>query len=248
MLVARVRLPGRARAVSCATDSHDLEVDDGVLIEYEGGPRLGRVERVPLELPWPTGAPPGRVIRRASREDEERASHRERRAEKALRQARQRAAELGLEMNFVRAEGGTSGRRVTLYFVAEGRVDFRQLVRDLARQLRSRIDLRQIGVRDAAIAQGGIGHCGRQLCCSSWLPGFAPVAMKMAKVQGLPLNPSKISGQCGRLMCCLRYELDGEQGRRGGHRPLPGKGGGSCQGCSSSGGGGSSPTSSGASS
>jgi len=234
MLVTRVRLPDRARAVSCSTSLRDLDLDETVLIEFDRATRLGRVSRVPLELPWNRGGPPGRVVRRATREDEERASHRERRTEKALRLARQRADELGLEMKFVRADGPASGRRLTLYFVAEGRVDFRQLVRDLARQLRSRIDLRQIGVRDAAISQGGIGHCGRQLCCSSWLPGFAPVAMKMAKAQGLPLNPTKISGQCGRLMCCLRYELPDAGGRAKGRRAGGGPSG--CQGCSGSGG------------
>ncbi|RMF71582.1 MAG: stage 0 sporulation family protein [Acidobacteria bacterium] len=231
MLVAQIRLPGRARPVSCATALADLELDDSVVVELDGGSRLGRVARVPLDLPWPDPGPAARVLRRAGREDEERASHRERRTEKALRVARQRAEELGLDMKFVRAEGNPSGRRLTLFFVAEGRVDFRQLVRDLARQLRARIDLRQIGVRDAAIAQGGIGHCGRQLCCASFLPGFAPVAMKMAKAQGLPLNPSKISGQCGRLMCCLRYELEPgglPGGSRRGDRTRSGSG---CQDC-----------------
>jgi cell fate regulator YaaT (PSP1 superfamily) len=98
--------------------------------------------------------------------------------------------------------------KTIFFFTAEGRVDFRQLIRDLAANLRHRIEMKQVGVRDEAKVIGGFGICGETLCCSSWLPSFTPVTIKMAKNQGLPLNPSKISGVCGRLMCCLQYEHD----------------------------------------
>jgi cell fate regulator YaaT (PSP1 superfamily) len=214
VLVVQIQVPGRMRAVSCETDIRDLELGDRLLAEVDGRTRFGSVSRVPLELPWKAGVPIGRVLRRANRRDEEQESHLERRREECLEAARTRAEELALEMRFLRAETTPSGRKVTLLFVAEGRVDFRQLARDLARSLRARVELRQIGVRDAAALQGGMGHCGRPLCCGTWLPGFAPVSMKMAKAQGLPLNPQKISGQCGRLMCCLRYEMDGSARKR----------------------------------
>lgn len=233
MIVVQVEVPGRLRAVSCRTESWDHELGDPVLAEFEGRTRFGTISRVPLELPWRDDVPLGRIVREADLEDEDQESHRDRRAEACLRIAEEKAAALGLEMRFVRAEPGAGGKRVTLLFTADGRVDFRELVRQLARDLRARIELRQIGVRDAAGIKGGLGHCGRDLCCSTWLQGFAPVSMRMAKQQGLPLNPAKISGQCGRLMCCLRYEID-DDGKRAPDTRLPsgnGSGGGNGQGC-----------------
>lgn len=209
---ARIGFAASARPVCCRAGDLPLEVGDRCVVPGEGGrPQLGTVTRVPLEEAWREGEVP-EVLRLATAEDDETAGWLEQRHREALSLASRRAEELGLPMRFVRAESVPSGRRITLIFVAEGRVDFRQLVRDLARELRARVELRQIGVRDAAVRQGGIGHCGRPLCCSTWLAGFAPVSMRMAKVQGLPVNPAKISGQCGRLMCCLRYEF-GEPGR-----------------------------------
>jgi hypothetical protein len=208
-LVVQVSLPDRTRPVSCRALSREHEIGDRVLVDLDGRTHFATVTRVPLPLPWRREARLGRVLRPASRSDEEHESHRQRRAEDALRVAQEKADELGLEMRFVRAEPAGTGRKIVLSFTADGRVDFRELVRRLARALRSRVELRQVGVRDAAMTRGGFGHCGRPLCCSTFLPGFAPVSMKMAKQQGLPLNPSKISGQCGRLMCCLRYEVEG---------------------------------------
>jgi cell fate regulator YaaT (PSP1 superfamily) len=116
------------------------------------------------------------------------------------------------------------GKRMTFYFTAEGRVDFRELVRDLTGRFHTRVELRQIGARDDAGMQGGCGLCGRVLCCSDWIRGFDPVSIKMAKNQGLSLNPAKISGMCGRLMCCLRFEYDPRQDprRRGADTATPG--------------------------
>ena len=115
--------------------------------------------------------------------------------------------ERGLAMKLTRVEQLFDGSRLIFYFTAEGRVDFRELVRELAAEFRSRIEMRQIGVRDEARMLGGYGSCGRPLCCTTWLQSFEPVSIKMAKQQDLSLNPSKLSGLCGRLKCCLRYEL-----------------------------------------
>jgi cell fate regulator YaaT (PSP1 superfamily) len=126
----------------------------------------------------------------------------------ALVRCHERVVQHSLPMKLVEAEYTFDGSRLTFYFTADERVDFRALVRDLAATFRTRIELRQIGARDQAKLQGGVGPCGKTLCCSSWITDFGIVSIKMAKEQGLPLNPSKISGVCGRLMCCLSYEND----------------------------------------
>jgi hypothetical protein len=166
-----------------------------------------------------------RVLRPAGREDEEDHAHRVRQEETALEDARRRIAERRLPMRLTGVERSEGGRKITFFFTAEGRVDFRKLVRDLAAARRARIEMRQIGVRDEAKQRGGYGHCGRPLCCTTWLPGFQPVSIRNAKAQGLSLSPSKISGMCGRLMCCLRYELDAKG------RPATASGCGSGDGC-----------------
>ena len=120
--------------------------------------------------------------------------------------------ERGLGMKLARVEQLFDGSRLLFYYTAEGRVDFRELVRDLAAHFRTRIEMRQIGVRDEARMLGGYGSCGRPLCCTTWLQSFAPISIKMAKQQNLSLNPSKLSGMCGRLKCCLRYELPNGKG------------------------------------
>jgi cell fate regulator YaaT (PSP1 superfamily) len=126
----------------------------------------------------------------------------------AMEKCREKVAELGLPMKVVRAEYSFNGRRLLFAFTSEQRVDFRELVRALARSFRTRIEMKQIGARDEAKLIGGYGRCGRELCCTSWLTEFHPVSIKMAKQQDLPLAPSEISGLCGRLLCCLAYEND----------------------------------------
>src|SRR2546425_3853632 len=126
----------------------------------------------------------------------------------ALVQCAQQVQQHNLPMKLVETEYTFDGSRLTFYFTADERVDFRALVRDLAATFRTRIELRQIGARDQAKLQGGVGMCGKTLCCSSWISDFGVVSIKMAKEQDLPLNPSKISGVCGRLLCCLAYEND----------------------------------------
>jgi cell fate regulator YaaT (PSP1 superfamily) len=158
------------------------------------------------------------IVRPAEESDHE--THRQQIAQEwaAKRYCQERARELGLEMKVSRVDFTFGAKRATFYFTAEGRVDFRQLVRDLARRFSARVKMVQVGARDEAGLLGGIGVCGRTLCCSTWLTDFQPISIQMAKRQGLSLNPSKISGQCGRLLCCLAYEDDQYRKAR---RPAP---------------------------
>lgn len=151
---------------------------------------------------------PQDVVRVATPEDIQRWQANRRREESALQLALQQIERHRLEMKVVGVHYAFDGSKVTLYFTADGRVDFRQLVKDLASGLRCRVHLLQIGARDAARAYGGLGVCGREFCCAAWLRGFDAISMRMAKDQSLFLNPSKFSGSCGKLMCCLRYEHD----------------------------------------
>jgi cell fate regulator YaaT (PSP1 superfamily) len=146
------------------------------------------------------------VIRLATREDAERAESNTRRNAEALEICRVKAEERGLDMKMISAEHSFDGSQIVFFFTSDGRVDFRELVRDLIAEFRVRIKLMQVGVRDEAKLLGGLGICGKQFCCSQFLNGFHSVSIKMAKTQGLSLNPVKISGACGRLMCCLKYE------------------------------------------
>ncbi|NOZ29530.1 MAG: stage 0 sporulation family protein [Chloroflexi bacterium] len=187
----------------------DLEPGDWVVVDTARGREVAQVVQPPHEVPEEEIAEPLKpVVRRATAWDmvqRDRYIHRE---AEALQKCRECVAEHGLPMKVVRTEYNFDGGRLVVYFTAEQRVDFRALVRDLARRLRTRVEMRQIGVRDEAKLLGGFGKCGRRLCCASWLREFSPVSIKMAKQQDLPLNPSEISGVCGRLLCCLSYELD----------------------------------------
>jgi cell fate regulator YaaT (PSP1 superfamily) len=147
------------------------------------------------------------ILRQASVEDLEQAEAYKEQAREAFDLCRERIQEMAVPMKLVSADFTLDGRKVIFYFTAEGRVDFRQLVRSLASALQTRIEMRQIGVRDEAKKLGGYGTCGRPLCCSTFLTEFAPISVRMAKEQGLALNPSRISGVCGRLKCCLAYEI-----------------------------------------
>jgi len=147
-------------------------------------------------------------VRIATEEDEQRAAFNAKREEEAYGICQEKVAKHKLEMKLVSVEYTFDNSKIIFYFTANGRVDFRELVKDLAGVFKMRIELRQIGVRDEAKMLGGLGSCGRPICCGAWLGDFQPVSIKMAKEQNLSLNPSKISGQCGRLMCCLKYEQD----------------------------------------
>lgn len=149
------------------------------------------------------------ILHKATPQELKKAEQNRVECQKALKVAKQKIRKHNLEMKLVRVEYTFDRSKMVFSFTADGRVDFRELVKDLAGEFRTRIELRQIGVRDESKILGGIGPCGRQLCCTTFLGDFMPVSIKMAKDQGLSLNPTKISGLCGRLMCCLKYENDG---------------------------------------
>lgn len=188
-------------------DFRDLAKNAPVIVETMRGEELGWVE-IPLKT-VPDEEIKGKlksVVRRANPVDLAQMEEYRRREGQALERCRQKVAELGLPMKVIRAEYGFDGRRLLFAFTSEQRVDFRELVRVLARSFKTRIEMKQIGARDEAKLIGGYGRCGRELCCSTWLTEFHPVSIKMAKQQDLPLAPSEISGLCGRLLCCLAYE------------------------------------------
>jgi cell fate regulator YaaT (PSP1 superfamily) len=186
-----------------------LAPGDLVIVPTEHGQALGTVASPPREAPVRAGSrTPQRVIKRADARDLQREDANQVRARDAQRLALEQIRSRRLEMKLIKADYLFDGTKVVIYFHAKDRVDFRQLVRDLAHMLHTRVEMKQIGERDETKMTGGIGPCGRELCCSSWLREFQPVSLKMAKAQGLSLNPSKLAGMCGRLKCCLRYEYD----------------------------------------
>ncbi len=192
-------------------DPGDLEiaVGDSCIVETARGIEFGEVVVPPKQVDDSEVVQPlKKVIRTATLEDKERTEILKQKAAEAFDIALGKIAEHELPMKLVDAEYTFDESKLLFYFTADGRVDFRELVKDLAAIFRLRIELRQIGVRDEAKMIGGLGSCGRALCCATFLGDFAPVSIKMAKEQNLSLNPTKISGICGRLMCCLRYEAD----------------------------------------
>ena len=188
---------------------------DRVVVQTEGGPAVGTVVRAIPQLDArrrPADDSPQRVVRVASKDDIVARLKHQRREQEAYRIALLKIRERGLGMKLARVEQAFDGSKLTFYFTADGRVDFRELVRELAAEFRTRIEMRQIGVRDEAKMYGGYGTCGRPLCCTTFLQTFEPISIRMAKQQNLSLNPSKLSGMCGRLKCCLRYELPNGEG------------------------------------
>src|SRR5690349_8417391 len=188
-----------------------------VIVEADRGEDLGRIHSVGdlaehrcsgCSHGCGSARPERKVLRNATADEERRAADIRGQDEDTRRKVMEKVKQHGLIMKVSDAEWQWDRRKLTIYFTAERRVDFRALVRDLAAAFRTRIELKQIGVRDEAKRLSGIGPCGKTLCCSSWITDFGIVSIKMAKEQGLPLNPSKISGVCGRLLCCLAYEND----------------------------------------
>jgi len=186
-----------------------VSIGDEVIVETARGIEFGEVSFGNTELSDDSIAYPLKpILRLAEDADRVKNAENQKKKEGALKLCQEKIDKHGLEMKLVDVEYTFDGSKVIFYFTADGRVDFRELVKDLATVFRMRIELRQIGVRDEAKMIGGFGCCGRDLCCHSWLPDFAPVSIKMAKAQNLSLNPLKISGICGRLMCCLQFEND----------------------------------------
>jgi cell fate regulator YaaT (PSP1 superfamily) len=202
--------PRRAsRSSSYRVEGKWLRIGDVCVVEHGDDVAIGKVWLPPRLPASERKIPSQRVVRKASAEDLES----ERRREVLEREAHLSAATAinnrGLPMKLGKVEYSFDGRKATFFFTSEGRIDFRDLVRELAHRFHIRVEMRQVGVRDEAGLLGGAGVCGRELCCSTWLKDLKPVSIKAAKQQGLMLNPSKLSGVCGRLRCCLNYELPG---------------------------------------
>ena len=181
--------------------------DDLVVIEVEQGIEYGKVVSDPsVTCKGKVEVASGKVLRVSSVEDIRKMEANKHKAKEALASCIKKVNERKLDMQIVECEYTLDESKVIFFFVSEGRVDFRELVKDLARVFRVRIELKQVGVRDKAKIVGGYGVCGRELCCSSYMKGFHPLSIKMSKEQGLPLNPTRISGVCGRIKCCMAYE------------------------------------------
>ncbi len=208
--VVGVRFQEAGKIYYFEAGGHDgLSAGSPVVVETSRGIELGRVVIAPGQvLNAELTEPLKPIVRPGTPDDVDRADRLKEKAQEATRLARERAAALGLPMKIAGAQYTLDGSRLTVFFTAEDRVDFRELVRDLAHYVHAQVQLRQVGPRDQAKLIGGYGRCGRRLCCTSWLTAFPTISIKMAKEQNLPLNPSKISGQCGRLLCCLSYEND----------------------------------------
>ena len=220
--VVEVRFKGNRKGYFSwpTEDSTSLHLDDPVIVEVERGQDCGRITALGdgaikrcsrcnnCSLDKAVTTVESKVVRRATEGDLRVERELRRTEDDVRRKARDRVRDHNLPMKVSDAEWQWDRRKLTIYFTAEQRVDFRALVRDLAGLFRTRIELRQIGARDEAKRLDGIGRCGRQLCIASWLPEGRPVSLSLAKDQGLSLNPTQISGPCGRLLCCLHYEHD----------------------------------------
>lgn len=199
------------RAGFYTSSAPELRTGEYVLVESERGRDLGRVRSlggVALAKCSDKGAPTARLLRRAQQAEIDQLFALRADEERIRRASREMVLRQNLDMKVTDAEWQWDRNRLTIYFTAERRVDFRELVREMARAFRTRIELKQIGVRDEAALLGGVGRCGRDLCCATWLREIKPISLQLAKDQNLSLNPQQISGTCGRLLCCLTYEHD----------------------------------------
>lgn len=207
--VAGVRFKTAGKVYYFDPDKIEVKAGDNVIVETARGMEFGTVTMDVIEVGEnEIVAPLKKIIRLADEKDHRQHEENVKKKERAMRLCQEKIDKHGLVMKLIDVEYTFDNSKIVFYFTADGRVDFRELVKDLAGVFKMRIELRQIGVRDEAKMLGGIGSCGRALCCHSWLADFEPVSIKMAKVQNLSLNPAKISGICGRLMCCLKYEND----------------------------------------
>ncbi len=207
MELVEVQFKGQRKELYANSRSLYLHTGNYCVVQADRGEDMGMIVSISRVSPKDVDSNAKEILRHATEHDIETMEERREKELEALKTCQQKAAEHDLQIKLVDVEYQFDGNKITFYFTADGRIDFRELVKDLAGVFRTRIDLRQIGVRDEARRFDGMGMCGRNLCCSSWLRDFEPVTLKMAKDQNLPLTPSKISGACGRLMCCLAYEL-----------------------------------------
>jgi cell fate regulator YaaT (PSP1 superfamily) len=207
--VVGVRFKSAGKVYYFDPDNLDVSVGSRVIVETARGIEYGEVSvGAKVVADNEVVAPLKKVIRIATDKDREQVEENRKKEKEAFDIGLKKIEAHGLEMRLVDVEFTFDGSKIIFYFTADGRIDFRELVKDLASVFRTRIEMRQIGVRDEAKMLGGIGPCGKALCCATFLGDFAPVSIRMAKDQNLSLNPTKISGICGRLMCCLRYESE----------------------------------------
>ena len=207
--IVGIRFKNTAKVYYFAPGKEKFKKGDGVIVETARGVEFGTVSIEVKEVDDSEIVQPLKpIIRKATQADLDRLKKNEEKTPEAVRVCNEKIAARGLEMKLIDAEYTFDGSKIIFYFTAPGRIDFRDLVKDLASVFRIRIELRQIGIRDETRLLGGIAPCGRPCCCASCMSDFKKVSIKMAKTQGLSLNPSKISGLCGRLMCCLAYEND----------------------------------------
>jgi len=205
--VISVRFKDSGKSYFFSPDSKTYREGQKVIVETSNGLAFGTVAEGNHEVDDDRVVQPlKKALRVANEKDLRRLEENIAKQDEAFKQCEQKIIAHGLEMKLVSVEYSFDGGKITFFFTADGRVDFRELVKDLANHFHARIELRQIGVRDEAKMLGGIGICGQRYCCKRFLDDFLPVSIKMAKEQGLSLNPTKISGSCGRLMCCLNYE------------------------------------------
>ena len=207
--IVGIRFKNTAKVYYFAPGKEKFKKGDGVIVETARGVEFGTVSIEVKDVDDSEIVQPLKpIIRKATQADLDRLKKNEEKAPEAVKVCNEKIAARGLEMKLINAEYTFDGSKIIFYFTAPGRIDFRDLVKDLASVFRIRIELRQIGIRDETRLLGGIAPCGRPCCCASCMSDFKKVSIKMAKTQGLSLNPSKISGLCGRLMCCLAYEND----------------------------------------
>ncbi len=207
--VVGVRFRQTGKIYHFSPDNLNIEVGQHVIVETARGVEYGTVVIGIREVAEESVVLPLKsVIRIATKEDDKKAAENKEKEKKAFKICLEKIAKHNLDMKLIETEYTFDNNKVLFYFTADGRIDFRELVKDLAAVFRTRIELRQVGVRDEAKILGGIGICGRELCCHNHLSEFIPVSIKMAKEQNLSLNPTKISGVCGRLMCCLKHEQE----------------------------------------
>ncbi|MBI5186725.1 MAG: stage 0 sporulation family protein [Nitrospinae bacterium] len=208
IFIVGIKFLGSGKVYPYLSGEGSLKVGEWVVVEIENGENFGMIAfaKHPLADKKAEAGSFKRILRKASPDDMERVQRNTELEREGYQICQEKIEERGLPMKLSRVEFSFDSQRATFYFTAEGRVDFRDLVRDLAHHFKTKIEMKQIGVRDEARIIGGCGPCGVKLCCASFLKDFEPVSIKMAKDQNLPLNPVKISGVCGRLMCCLVYE------------------------------------------
>ncbi len=209
MKIVGVRFQPSGKIYNFTTDDDTLNFNDLVIVETNRGKDLGKVA-VPPGAGTTTDAPDTLkpVLRKATPEDIKQKEGQQKRNSPALSKCKELVAKLNLSMKPILASYNLDGSHVVIFFIAEKRVDFRELVKELSHELKSYVELRQVGARDESKLLGGIGKCGLPLCCSTFLTEFSPVSIKMAKEQNITLNPMKTSGLCGRLLCCLGYEFE----------------------------------------